>query len=401
MAKGYSTLANMGQYNDNTCILKIVQEKEGDLTKDYKSTGTKVYREDTAWMMTDILKGTIEQPYGTGYGLQLNNGQIAAGKTGTTNESKDTWFCGYTRYYTMAVWVGYDTPRAMPGVYGSTYAGRIWQSAMNVLHEGLEPADWTQPATVDLKPNDEGITDYVSTTAEVRAQQALHEKEQLKIYEQAESLIDNYEKLVANTVDDILTARKYYKEAKPLVDSLDANERRTELLKRLEARKPYFDEIEESWEQVINRALQQSEEESSREQKRAESEAESERSEEEKRINKESFLSALSDLEELEYRDEDTESLITEAIMRLQYCNTYEEASMYAKDLQTAIKRARKLPLQDEYMEEDESREQTDKRRIKDLQESLEHLEETTTAAAYSGPSMSETFPESPTPVFG
>ena len=47
----------------------------------------------------------------------------AAGKTGTTNSSKDTWFCGYTRYYTTAVWVGYDTPRSMPGIYGKTYAG--------------------------------------------------------------------------------------------------------------------------------------------------------------------------------------------------------------------------------------------------------------------------------------
>ena len=401
MAKGYSTLANMGQYNDNTCILKIVHEKEGDLTKDYKSTGTKVFREDTAWMMTDMLKGTIEQPFGTGYGLQLSNGQIAAGKTGTTNESKDTWFCGYTRYYTMAVWVGYDTPRAMPGVYGSTYAGRIWQNAMNVLHEGLEPADWTQPATVDLKVNENGITDYVSTTAEVRAQQALHEKEQLRIYEEAETLVENYERLVANTVSDVLTARKYYEEVKPLVDSLDDNEKRAELLKRLETRKPYFDEIEESWEQVIERALQQSEEESSREQQRAESEAESSRSEEEKRINKESFLSALTELEELEYRDENTEKLITETIMRLQYCNTYEEASMYAKELQNAIKRARKLPLYGEYAEEEESREESEKTRIKDLQESLEHLDETNATAYYVEPSASETFPDAPVPVFG
>ena len=30
------------------------------------------------------------------------------------------WFCGYTRYYTTAVWVGYDIPRKMPGIYGST-----------------------------------------------------------------------------------------------------------------------------------------------------------------------------------------------------------------------------------------------------------------------------------------
>lgn len=65
-------------------------------------------------MLTDILKGTLTESYGTGYGLALENDMPAAGKTGTTNSSKDTWFCGYTRYYTTAIWVGYDTPRAMP-----------------------------------------------------------------------------------------------------------------------------------------------------------------------------------------------------------------------------------------------------------------------------------------------
>ena len=55
-------------------------------------------------MLTDILKGTFNEAYGTGYGLALENGMPGRRKTGTTNSSKDTWFCGYTRYYTTAVW---------------------------------------------------------------------------------------------------------------------------------------------------------------------------------------------------------------------------------------------------------------------------------------------------------
>lgn len=65
-------------------------------------------------MMTDVLKGVFNESYGTGRKLKLDNGQICAGKTGTTNSSKDVWFCGYTKYYTTVVWAGYDTPRAMP-----------------------------------------------------------------------------------------------------------------------------------------------------------------------------------------------------------------------------------------------------------------------------------------------
>lgn len=148
MAKGFSTLANNGVYNDKTCILKIEHAQDGDLTARSCAVTRQVYSIDTAFMLTDVLKGTLTAPYGTGRALKLSVDMPVAGKTGTTNNSKDTWFCGYTRYYTGAVWVGYDTPRAMPGIYGSTYAGVIWKNVMNQLHEGLEPWDWEQPETV-------------------------------------------------------------------------------------------------------------------------------------------------------------------------------------------------------------------------------------------------------------
>ena len=91
MAKGYSTLANYGVYNDRTCITQIIHEHDGDLTKDLPPAAKQVYRDDSAFMLTDILKGTMTSPYGTGRGLELDNGMPAAGKTGTTNSSKDTW----------------------------------------------------------------------------------------------------------------------------------------------------------------------------------------------------------------------------------------------------------------------------------------------------------------------
>ena len=125
MAKGYSTLANGGVYNDRTCITKIIHEHDGELTKDLKPSAHQVFRDDSAFMLTDVLKGTFTASYGTGQGLGLDNDMPAAGKTGTTNSSKDTWFCGYTRYYTTAIWVGYDIPRNMPGIYGATYAGTV------------------------------------------------------------------------------------------------------------------------------------------------------------------------------------------------------------------------------------------------------------------------------------
>lgn len=138
MAKGFSTLANNGTYSDRTCIRKIDHVSDGTVYNNTEET-TQVYSEDAAWMMTDVLKGVIEESYGTGHALKLDNGQIAAGKTGTTNSSKDVWFCGYTKYYTTVVWCGYDTPRAMPGVSGASLPGVIWKDYMNKIHKNKEP----------------------------------------------------------------------------------------------------------------------------------------------------------------------------------------------------------------------------------------------------------------------
>ena len=80
MAKGYSTLANGGVYNDRTCIVKIVHEHDGELTKDMKPSAKQVYRSDSAFMLTDVLKGTFTASYGTGRGLGLENNMPAAGK---------------------------------------------------------------------------------------------------------------------------------------------------------------------------------------------------------------------------------------------------------------------------------------------------------------------------------
>ncbi len=127
MAKGYYVLANDGMYSNNTCITGIVSQYEGEVFN-MNQPDERIFTSDTAYMITDVLKGTLDKPYGTGYGLGLSI--PAAGKTGTTNSNKDTWFCGYTKYYTTAVWVGYDTPKAMPGVFGKTYAGKIWHDFM-------------------------------------------------------------------------------------------------------------------------------------------------------------------------------------------------------------------------------------------------------------------------------
>ncbi len=187
MARGYAALANDGKYRYDSCIIRIEHEKEGEILGDDQGY-VQIYSQDTAYMMTDVLKDSIRMPYGTGRALALQNNMPCAGKTGTTNSSKDTWFCGYTKYYTMAVWVGYDQPKAMPGIYGATYAGTIWQSAMNRLHENLEILDWEKPDTVIEKTNVEtGITDLISLNQTEDAFSIYVNAEEINIEESSES----------------------------------------------------------------------------------------------------------------------------------------------------------------------------------------------------------------------
>lgn len=241
MAKGFSTMANYGVYNDRTCIVKIQHEHDGELTKNRKPSTKQVYLEDTAFMITDILKGTMNSPYGTGRGLGLGGGMPCAGKTGTTNSSKDTWFCGYTRYYTTAIWVGYDIPRAMPGIYGATYAGRIWKKVMDQIHTGLEPWDWEQPVTV-VKQRDpqNGIVDYFSTTAELRAAQADHDEQQKTLLENVKSSLSAFEARQISSAQDGWWVQETYRSMISQISLMDENEERGELLERIEAKYETF-----------------------------------------------------------------------------------------------------------------------------------------------------------------
>ena len=140
MASGYATLENNGVFRTPTCIDKIL-DSNGNVILDSIGSEKQVYTEDTAKEMTDILEGVLTR--GTGVKRRLKN-ITAAAKTGTTNDNKDGWFCGYTSYYTTAVWVGFDIPQELEDLSGSTYPGEIWNTFMEDIHEGLEDRELNQ-----------------------------------------------------------------------------------------------------------------------------------------------------------------------------------------------------------------------------------------------------------------
>ena len=150
MAAAYATLENDGIYRTPTCIKKIVDAAE-NVVYISNQEGVKIYGETASRMMTDVLQSVMIN--GTGKHVALE-GMPCAGKTGTTNDRKDGWFVGYTRYYTTSVWVGYDMPKAVETLGGGTYPAYIWNDYMSKIHEGLEPMNFLPYA--QLSPEFEG-----------------------------------------------------------------------------------------------------------------------------------------------------------------------------------------------------------------------------------------------------
>lgn len=153
MASAYATIENNGKYREPTCIVKILDADGNTIVKN-KVDEKDIYDSKAANMMTDILKGVLTR--GTGVGLGLDNGMTAAGKTGTTNDKKDGWFCGFTPYYTTAVWIGCDSPTPIPDLSGSSYPGRTWKTFMNAIHEGLEVKQFAFEESGDYEPSSQG-----------------------------------------------------------------------------------------------------------------------------------------------------------------------------------------------------------------------------------------------------
>lgn len=133
MASGYSTIENDGEFRKPTCIVRITDAQGNEIVED-KVKSRQVYELNASRMMVSMLKGVFTGGTASGLGI---SGMSCAGKTGTTDNNNDGWFCAFTPYYTTSVWVGYDTPQSTRGLWGSTYPGRIWHDFMEPIHEGM------------------------------------------------------------------------------------------------------------------------------------------------------------------------------------------------------------------------------------------------------------------------
>ncbi len=99
----------------------------------------------TAFIMTSLLRGVVEDPHGTG-GRARALGREVAGKTGTTNNYYDAWFIGYTAQVSTGVWVGFDKEKSIgKSEVGGRAALPIWLDYMKAAHEDLPQMTFPVP----------------------------------------------------------------------------------------------------------------------------------------------------------------------------------------------------------------------------------------------------------------
>lgn len=140
MAAAYETFANGGIYTAPHAITKITNE-EGDVIWEEEPESHRAMEETTAYLVTSCLQSVVTQGIGTAG--QIYDGRVTCGKTGTTDYSKDLWFCGYTPQYTASVWLGYDTPA--PIYSTSDSAAMVFANIMSYAHQGLDFEDFEVP----------------------------------------------------------------------------------------------------------------------------------------------------------------------------------------------------------------------------------------------------------------
>lgn len=142
MAGAYSTLANGGIYAEPSVYTRVLRQDGSVLLDNTEPSAARVYREQVAWIMTQQMTHVADNVGAGPYNLP------SAGKTGTSEDEIDKWFCGYTPYYTAAVWYGYDNNygrRTQIAPADLNNAIGLWRASMIAISEDLPYKDFAVP----------------------------------------------------------------------------------------------------------------------------------------------------------------------------------------------------------------------------------------------------------------
>ncbi len=127
LTAAYASIANAGTYVEPTFYSKVL-DHDGNVLIDNTPETKQVMKETTAWLINDAMQDVVTS--GTGTAARLSSGMVVAGKTGTTSNNYDYWFCGSTPYYTAGIWMGYDSNTDFSN---GNYHKVIWRKIMDEI----------------------------------------------------------------------------------------------------------------------------------------------------------------------------------------------------------------------------------------------------------------------------
>jgi len=147
LAGAYAVFAAQGQYVEPYFIEKI-EDNEGQIIYEAEVKPQSILRPAYAYLITDMMTAVFK-PGGTAAHLGDVIKFRAAGKTGTTQESRDAWFAGFTPRLACAVWVGYDEQQRSVNVAGGRIAGPIWAEFIKEAAKKTGTPDFRVPDEVN------------------------------------------------------------------------------------------------------------------------------------------------------------------------------------------------------------------------------------------------------------
>lgn len=143
MAGAYTAIANGGVYTKPKFYTKVLDSSDSVLLKP-DSEFKRVMKETTAYLLIDCMRSVVTSGSAAGY-IGVKNSIAVVGKTGTSDDSIDKWFCGMTPYYTGVVWIGYDDNKASVWNTAQLY---VWNSVMKKVHANLAGKSFTKPSGI-------------------------------------------------------------------------------------------------------------------------------------------------------------------------------------------------------------------------------------------------------------
>lgn len=172
LTRAYGAFAN-GGYRVEPYSVERVETSRGQVV--YQAPKTKIAKvmdTNTAATLTAMLKTVIK----SGTGIAANIGKPAAGKSGTTDDSKDAWFIGYTPDIVTGVWVGNDDNTKNGNVTGGTVPALIWKDVMLAATVPYGASDFEYPE-IELK-NYSGNKEADAATPKVQGENSAHTSEE-------------------------------------------------------------------------------------------------------------------------------------------------------------------------------------------------------------------------------